>query len=50
MKGTYYFGAPINPTMLVTKIYQLLEKYKLTDAVLIALIVLMKVLYKFYKV
>jgi len=36
--------------MLVLKIYQLLEKYGLTDAVLIALIVIMKVIYKMYKV
>lgn len=35
--------------MLVLKLYQLLEKYKLTDAVLIALIIIMKVLYKVYK-
>jgi len=36
--------------MFVLKIYELLEKYKLTDAVLIALIVIMKVIYKMYKV
>jgi hypothetical protein len=36
--------------MLALKIYQTLEKYKLTDAVLIALIVIMKVIYKMYKV
>jgi hypothetical protein len=36
--------------MLALKIYQTLEKYKLTDAVLIALIVIMKVIYKIYKV
>ena len=36
--------------MFVTKIYQLLERYKLTAALLIALIVILKVLYKMYKV
>jgi hypothetical protein len=36
--------------MLALKIYQTLEKYKLTDAVLIALIVIMKVIHKMYKV
>lgn len=36
--------------MIALKIYQLLEKYKLTDAVLIALIVFMKVIYKMYKI
>lgn len=36
--------------MLVLKIYQLLEKHKLTDAALIILIVILKVIYKTYKV
>jgi hypothetical protein len=36
--------------MLVSKIYELLEKHKLTDAVLIVLIVILKVLYKMYRV
>lgn len=35
--------------MSVSRIYQLLEKYKLTDALLIVLIVILKVLYKVYK-
>jgi hypothetical protein len=36
--------------MLVLKLYQMLEKYGLTDAALIALIVVLKVIYKVYKV
>ena len=36
--------------MFASKIYTLLEKYKLTDALLIALIVFLKVLYKVYYV
>jgi hypothetical protein len=35
---------------MILKVYQLLEKYGLTDAVLIALIVIMKVIYKMYHV
>jgi hypothetical protein len=35
--------------MFALKIYQLLEKYKLTDPVLIALIVVLKVIYKMHK-
>ena len=35
--------------MLVSRFYQLLEKYRLTDPVLITLIVILKVLYKIYK-
>lgn len=36
--------------MIVLKLYQLLEKYGLTDALLIILIVIMKVIYKMYSV
>jgi len=36
--------------MFIARIYQFLEKYRLTDAVLITLIVILKVLYKIYKV
>lgn len=47
---TYYFGfSKIHP-MIVLKLYQLLEKYNLTDAALIILIVVLKVIYKTYKV
>lgn len=45
-----YFKHPIIPFPFMIRIYYLLEKYKLTDAVLIALIVVLKVLYKMYKV
>ncbi len=47
-KFLFWLHLKIHP-MIVLKIYQLLEKYRLTDAVLIVLIVIMKVLYKMIK-